>query len=428
MKNFKYFLARMILPVLLIFTFIGSETLALQPKTVSFDPETFDHLNADELVQKALIDTLYYDFDKWFVIFQNRIDTLKSKPTTVKNQIDLMKFHFFLSGLYVELSHVMAFNSKFRVDSVSQGFNSHMEKAQKLAQRLLERDDISEPDQAVAYLYLGAAEGYLGIFQYNNGKLLKAVLNGFSADNHLEEALKMDPGLVDAHLGLGIYRYGNSRVGGIGNFIMQGGKDLRLTGLQHLERTVRENSLSKPLAIKTLIWFYIAEEINPENRDLPSSHPLSREFCRKKVLQWMDEYEKRYFQSTPPSQIFNGNKGLAMMKAIQAVLDEDYEVARDQFEKVAEVTRFLIEKKEMRINPQLIPTANAGVNFSEVMIDAIEQLNSPKPTHQCLKINKQINFIDDGGSLVDYDSKQIRKEIQDVFYNKLVKLSNKLSC
>lgn len=43
-------------------------------------------------------------------------------------------------------------------------------------------------------------------------------MNGLNADNHLEDALDLDPRYNDAYVGLGVYEYGNTRIGGISNF------------------------------------------------------------------------------------------------------------------------------------------------------------------------------------------------------------------
>jgi hypothetical protein len=46
------------------------------------------------------------------------------------------------------------------------------------------------------------------------------LVNGFQADNHLKKDLLLDPKRVDAYFGLGMYRYGNSRLGGFGNLVI----------------------------------------------------------------------------------------------------------------------------------------------------------------------------------------------------------------
>jgi len=142
--------------------------------------------------------------------------------------------------------------------------------------------------------------------------------------------LRLDPKHADANVGLGIYRYGNTRLGGLSNWIMQFGQDNRLLGLNLIERALKSKIVSRPLAIKTLIWFYISEQINPENRDLPPEAPLSPRNCRIRALALLGQYETQYFQNVEVAD-FKGNKGLSMMRAIQFVLDGDYASAQHHF-------------------------------------------------------------------------------------------------
>ncbi len=74
-----------------------------------------------------------------------------------------------------------------------------------------------------------------------------------------------------------------------------------------------------PLALKTLAWFYISEQINPENKDLPFEHPLSQHKTRQNAWALLTELENRYFKGSAPHPHFNGNKEIAMMKALQYV-------------------------------------------------------------------------------------------------------------
>jgi hypothetical protein len=138
-----------------------------------------------------------------------------------------MKFHFNYAALLGELCHTLVFNITYHDDKVVEKFLYHNRQVKGLAHDILDDDSVKESQKAQANLFLGASEGYIGIFEYGQGNLIKALVNEFQADNHLEKALLLDPKRVDAYFGLGMYRYGNSRLGGFGNLIMQGGKDHR---------------------------------------------------------------------------------------------------------------------------------------------------------------------------------------------------------
>ncbi len=391
------------------------------------EPVDYDSMSAMEMAERALIDTLYYNFSDWVPRFQKSIDRLQAQPQNIANQLELLKFYFYMAGLNGELTHTLAFTSKFFVASVKKNFSEYNEKAKTLAQALLDNPKITGQNRAEAYFYLGMAEGYLALLQYGEGQFLSALINGLKADNHLEDTLKLDPRHADAHVGLGVYRYGNTRLGGLGNFIMQGGRDLRQVGLTHIETALTYEIMSRPLALKTLIWFYISEQINPDNSELPQDNPLSPYVSRARALFLLDEYERRYFKEAEANG-FVGNKGLALMMAVQHVLDRQYAKAGDQFKKALKVTRYLIEEKGLQVNPKYGETVQAGIKFSDLM-SAAEQGGSADPENQlCREVKEQIAFVDNGGTMIDYESSKIRQEIQDIFYQRLKEAARKNRC
>ncbi len=384
-----------------------------------------DSLSALQMAERALIDTLYYNFDPWFPRFERRIKQLEGSPKNIANQLELMRFYFYMAGLHGELTHVLSFTSKYTLPKIKKDFLYYSGKAKALAEALLENPKLSRENHADVYFYLGVSEGYMALLEYGEGDLFSALMDGLSADNHLEDALELDPGHADAHVGLGIYRYGNTRLGGLGNFIMQGGSDLRLVGLRHIETALENEILSKPLALKNLIWFYISEQINPENEGLPDSNPLSGYVARSRAMYLLDKYEKLYFVNAPEG--FVGNKGLAMMKAIQFILNGDYARALKEFEKNLKICDHLLRVKKFKLNPQYVSTIKAAAEFCRLMIAAGENASGSNPK-SCVKVTEQIDFIENGGSMVDYESSKIRGEIQDVFHNRLKTLSSRLGC
>ncbi len=387
---------------------------------------SLENLDTDEMISKAIVGTLYYDFDRWLPHFRSRIAGLEQEPQTIANQLKLMKYHFYLAGLLAELSHVLSFTSKFKIDSIRDDFDRNSKRSKQLAEDILEMEGITKDQQAEAYFYLGASEGYVGIVEYGAGHILSALLNGLSADNHFEDALDLDPRFNDAYVGLGVYEYGNTRIGGVANFLMQGGQDLRLQGLKRIEHALKGSILSRPLALKTLIWFYISEEINPDNASTENDEPLSPVLCRKRALELLEEYESRYFRETAPKQ-FIGNKGLAMMKAIQFVLDRNYSEAREHFQRVLIISDYLEKTKSYEINPALAKTVKEGIKFCELMI-ASEKTAGNGASAVCPKIEKQIEFIENGGSMVEYESSKIRGEIQNVFHQRLKEMHSHRDC
>ena len=384
-----------------------------------------NNLTAEEMTPRALKDSMYYHFDEWFARFTGEINRLESAVPSLKNRVELMKYHFNYAGLLGELCHTLAFTSKYQDKKITKDFMYHSRQVKDLAHDILDDDAVTQGQEAQANLYLGAAEGYIGIFEYGQGNLITALINGFQADNHLERALLLNPNLADAYFGLGLYRYGNSRLGGLGNLIMQGGKDLRLVGLNHIEHAILNGASARPLALKTLAWFYISEQINPENRELPPDNPLSRKKTRQNAIGLLIDLDNLYFKKPAPHSHFRGNKELAMMKALQFVLDKDYEKARNEFKKVLEICDHL-QNRGFQINPQLVQSVEAGIEFCELMLLQVSEEKEKRSA--CFKVDAQIKFLNGGGSMVEYDSKKIRRELHAVFSEALEQMAEKLNC
>ncbi|GJL77238.1 MAG: hypothetical protein NPINA01_02270 [Nitrospinaceae bacterium] len=408
--------------LLIIFLFAGGSIA--QTSSENLNPQK---MSANEVVERALTDSLYYKFDKWFEVFEREIKRLENSAKSLENKIELMEYNFYFSGLLGELCHTLAFTSKYKIKEVADRFMFYSSRAKALAKEILDTPGLTVQQQAQAYLYLGGAEGYIGIFEYGEGNLINALVNGFQADTHLEKALALDSTQVDAHFGLGIYRYGNSRLGGFGNFIMQGGRDLRKKGLDHIERAIREKAPSKPLALKTLAWFYISEQVNPQNGKIPAGQQLSVSSSRSKAIEFMEALETEYF-ANPPYTDFKGNKELAMMQALQYILDSDYPNAKAKFQKVLDISEDLKNNRGFAINPQLTDSVQAGIEFSDLMLMASAKKDEVGIRSACLKVNDQLNFLNSGGAMVEYDSKKIRSELHSLFAGRLLGVSQEMKC
>lgn len=425
----KFFKTQFITPSLtksfvffLLFSFFCPLTIVAEKHS-----STKSIVKAEDAAREALAATLFYRFQEWAGFFKNRIEKLESQESTIQNQLELMKYYFFMAGINVEWSHALAFTSQYKIDSLADDCYRFIKLSKEMANKLLDSEDLTDLQKAESYLYLGAAEGYLGIFEYGAGNFFQALINGLQADGHLEEALSLDPGRKEAHLGLGIYRYGNSRVGGIGNFIMQGGRDLRQVGIEHLERSVRLDVISAPLAIKTLIWFYISEQINPANQGLADGHPLSTKVAKVRSRELMELLEQKFLSQTSPN--FPGNKELTMMRAIQDVLDGEYKKGKENFLEVLKIIETLKKEMNFPINPQQAESIQAGIRFTETMEAGLKVKGLKKSSQDaCRKIQNQIDYMDNGGAVLQYDSEAVRNDIDSVFYKRLVSLSDNLSC
>ena len=412
--------------VYLFLSFVFVDSIWAEHYALRTESKNTKFILADKAIRLALIDTLYYRYDKWFSTFGVEIERLKHSPKNLVNKSELMKFHFAFAGLTGELTHTLAFTSKFSIPQIKEDFIFHSRRVKDLAYEILDQESANLKQKAEAYLYLGASEGYIGVFEYGEGNLITALINGLQADNHFEKALELDSQMVDAYFGLGVYRYANSRLGGLGNFIMQGGNDLREVGLNHLEKVLRMNTRTTPLAMKTLAWFYISEQINPDNAELPLNHPLHRSQSKIRSTELIAEMEEHYFEESPYGD-FVGNKEVTLMKAVQFVIDKNYVKARGEFLKVKNIVDYLVGRG-LKINSQLTDSVQAGIEFCELML--LSEVGSEKAERDatCSKIDEKISFLHGGGSMIEHDSRKIRSELHGVFAGALDTLFKKINC
>ena len=114
-----------------------------------------------------------------------------------------------------------------------------------------------------------------------------------------------------------------------------------------------------------------------------------------------------------------------MMKALQFVLDKDYEKAGKEFKKVLEISDHL-QNRGFQINPQLVQSVEAGIEFCELML--LQASEEEEKRSACFKVDAQMRFLNGGGSMVEYDSKKIRSELHAVFSEALEQMAEKLHC
>lgn len=132
--------------------------------------------------------------------------------------------------------------------------------------------------RARAYLYWGGAEGLRGRWLVTQKKWVKAYFAGKDGEHFLRLALKYDPTLYDAYMGLGIYDYFTDTLGGVvgalSALFIHGDK---VRGLQELQLAIEKGSHARVEAQIFLIEIYTSEENQPE-KALPIAKALHEEF------------------------------------------------------------------------------------------------------------------------------------------------------
>lgn len=82
-------------------------------------------------------------------------------------------------------------------------FFDKSERVIAICEHLLDRNE----NDARTKFYLGGIYGYRGLMHQRDGSLLKAVQEGRKGFLLLEEAVRSDPKLYDAHMGFGLFKY-----------------------------------------------------------------------------------------------------------------------------------------------------------------------------------------------------------------------------
>jgi len=147
----------------------------------------------------------------------------------------------------------------------------------KLAQRqLLERRN-----EAWAHFFFGSAIGYEAFVVGKKKKYFEAFRYGWESIQHLEAALKIDPELYDAYLGIGTYKYYRSKMSKRFNWLPFV-KDERAIGIGMIRVALAKGLYSRTAAVNGLGWILMDENHPAEALALIDSaltlYPTSRFF------------------------------------------------------------------------------------------------------------------------------------------------------
>jgi tetratricopeptide (TPR) repeat protein len=165
----------------------------------------------------------------------------------------------------------------YDLPAVEKQFEKNYEKTVEVA-RALEDSAPDDKTRAQACLYWGGAEGLWGRWLVTQKQWVKAYFMGKHGNNHLREALKYDPELYDAYLGVGIYDYFTDTLPGVqgvlADLLIHGDKD---RGLRELKLAIDKAKHARVEAQMFMIEIYTSEENTPE-KALPIAEALHKEY------------------------------------------------------------------------------------------------------------------------------------------------------
>lgn len=201
----------------------------------------------EPLMREAIFRVADSRFEEGLAIIQRYIDAYPDDPAG---------YFFYAAGVQEKFQ-------KRRDESELPRFFRYAEKCQSLAEERLRRD----PDDTVARVYLGAADGYTGLVHARQRNLLRAFKNGVETKTRLEQARLENPEILDSWFGLGMLYYYASRKreeeGGLTGWVIEkfitGGKDMRLEAAAMIRRAYEGEALSSDYARAALMWIALFE-------------------------------------------------------------------------------------------------------------------------------------------------------------------------
>jgi tetratricopeptide (TPR) repeat protein len=157
--------------------------------------------------------------------------------------------YFFLAMLHQ--AQMIDYESNFK----EKEFDANVKMAKKFARARIKHDK----KDAWGYLFLGNAYAAKAIHEAREGNWWSGLNNGLRAKSALQEAIKHDPGLYDAYVGLGSYHYWASVVTKAFWWLPFIG-DNREEGMSQMKVACEKSSYSREAAANGLIWIYINEK------------------------------------------------------------------------------------------------------------------------------------------------------------------------
>jgi tetratricopeptide (TPR) repeat protein len=157
--------------------------------------------------------------------------------------------YFFLAALYH--AQMIDYESNFR----EKEFYRCVKAAKKLARNRIKHDK----DNAWAYLVLGNTYGVKAVYEAKKGNWLSGLDEGLKAKSIFKEAIKRNPKLFDAYVGLGSYHFWSSVMTKVLWWLPFVG-DNREQGISEMKIAYEKSTFSQAAAASGLIWMYIRLE------------------------------------------------------------------------------------------------------------------------------------------------------------------------
>ncbi len=148
---------------------------------------------------------------------------------------------------------------------------------------LFAKKQVRKNKNAWAYFYIGGSYGYLAFYRSKQGKYWKAFAHAKRSVAALEQAVKLDPTLYDAYLGLGTYKYYRSKLSRHLTWLPLI-HDEREKGIQFIKLAIDKSKYSNYSAMNGISWILMEEKRFEEGLDIVE--PILEIFPESRVFLW----------------------------------------------------------------------------------------------------------------------------------------------
>jgi tetratricopeptide (TPR) repeat protein len=235
---------------------------------------------------------------------------------------------------FASILHIYLYGLK-RSDEEYNRFFDHSDRVIKICDGLLETNE----NDAVAKFYLGGIYGYRGLAYQMTNSLLKAVKDGMKGYDYLEEAVRTDTTLYDAHMGFGLFRYLVAKVPKTYRWILNViGFSGDLEGGLNSLRLAAEKGVYTRTEAKLYLWQF-----------------LNNEHRTDEALKYMRELLREY----PENSLF------ATLYSSWCIRSENLDEALLWAKKAEEINR----RKKVKVGEEFIYSTMGGIYYTKGEFD-----------------------------------------------------------
>jgi len=208
---------------------------------LSFPQTYLDYQNPQ--IKRLILEGIEATFQEDYPLAESRFETL------IQMAPEDPAGYFFKAASYH--AQMIDYESNFK----EKEFYKNIKTAKKFARKRIEKDK----KDAWACLILGNTYGAKAVYDAKKGKWWSGLNSGLTAKSALKQAIKQDPELYDAYVGLGSYHFWASVITKTFWWLPFVG-DHRQKGTSQMKLAYEKSIFSREAAASGLIWMYIREK------------------------------------------------------------------------------------------------------------------------------------------------------------------------